>query len=163
PWDQGRTPSSCSHATCGACQATGPMPSAGSRIVAAQRGSRMSDQINYRRDGSVGATSVALAAADFGMFAAPGPFSGTRVDSEGSMPPLDGVTTWLNSEPLTTEGLMGKVVAIDFWTYTCINWLRTLPYLRAWDEKYRKHGLVMIGVHTPEFPFEHDIENVRRA
>ena len=82
---------------------------------------------------------------------------------KGACPPLDGATAWLNSAPLTTEGLRGKVVAVDFWTYTCINWLRTLPYVRAWAEKYRDHGLVVIGVHTPEFPFEHDIENVRRA
>jgi thiol-disulfide isomerase/thioredoxin len=123
----------------------------------------MSDQINYRRHGLVRASSVALATADFGMFAAPGPFSGRRLDSEGSMPPLDGATTWLNSQPLTTDELRGKVVLVDFWTYTCINWLRTLPYIRAWADKYRNHGLVVIGVHTPEFPFEHDLENVRRA
>jgi thiol-disulfide isomerase/thioredoxin len=64
---------------------------------------------------------------------------------------------------LKSEELRGKVVAVDFWTYTCINWLRTLPYLRAWAEKYRDAGLIVIGVHTPEFPFEHDLENVRRA
>jgi thiol-disulfide isomerase/thioredoxin len=71
-------------------------------------------------------------------------------------------TEWLNSPRLRTEELLGKVVVVDFWTYTCINWLRTLPHLRAWSEKY-KQGLVVIGVHTPEFPFEHDLENVRRA
>jgi thiol-disulfide isomerase/thioredoxin len=79
------------------------------------------------------------------------------------MPPLDGATAWLNSPLLNSEELRGKVVAVDFWTYTCINWLRTLPYIRAWAERYRDHGLVVIGVHTPEFPFEHDIDNVRRA
>ena len=82
---------------------------------------------------------------------------------EGEMPSLSGATTWLNSPPLTAAGLRGKVVLVDFWTYTCINWLRTLPYVRAWAEKYREHGVVVIGVHTPEFPFEHDLENVRRA
>jgi thiol-disulfide isomerase/thioredoxin len=82
---------------------------------------------------------------------------------EGEMPSLGGATTWLNSPPLTAAGLRGKVVLVDFWTYTCINWLRTLPYVRAWAEKYREHGVVVIGVHTPEFPFEHDLENVRRA
>ena len=71
-------------------------------------------------------------------------------------------TEWLNSPRLRAEQLFGKVVLVDFWTYTCINWLRTLPYLRAWSEKY-KEGLVVIGVHTPEFPFEHDLDNVRRA
>src|SRR5688572_25003305 len=81
----------------------------------------------------------------------------------GRMPSLEGATGWLNSPPLTTEALRGRVVAIDFWTYTCINWLRTAPYLRAWDEAYRDSGLVVLGVHTPEFPFEHDVDNVRRA
>jgi thiol-disulfide isomerase/thioredoxin len=76
---------------------------------------------------------------------------------------LRGATTWLNSAPLTADGLRGKVVLIDFWTYTCINWLRTLPYVRAWAEKYGDHGLVVIGAHTPEYGFEHDLDNVRRA
>ncbi len=82
---------------------------------------------------------------------------------EGELPSLSGATAWLNSPPLSADDLQGKVVLIDFWTYTCINWLRTLPYVRAWAEKYREHGVVVIGVHTPEFPFEHDLENVRRA
>jgi thiol-disulfide isomerase/thioredoxin len=82
---------------------------------------------------------------------------------EGEMPSLGGATAWLNSSPLSAADLRGKVVLIDFWTYTCINWLRTLPYVRAWAEKYREHGVVVIGVHTPEFSFEHDLENVRRA
>jgi thiol-disulfide isomerase/thioredoxin len=82
---------------------------------------------------------------------------------EGEMASLAGATTWLNSEPLTTAGLRGKVVVIDFWTYTCVNWLRTLPYVRAWAEKYKRNGLVVIGVHSPEFSFEKDIDNVRRA
>ena len=67
---------------------------------------------------------------------------------------LGGATAWLNSPPLTAADLHGKVVLVDFWTYTCINWLRTLPYVRAWAEKYREQGLVVIGVHTPEFAFE---------
>jgi thiol-disulfide isomerase/thioredoxin len=79
------------------------------------------------------------------------------------LPSLGGATEWLNSPPLTTAGLRGNVVLVDFWTYTCINWLRTLPYLRAWAEKYKAQGLVVIGVHTPEFTFEHDLDNVRRA
>jgi thiol-disulfide isomerase/thioredoxin len=82
---------------------------------------------------------------------------------EGHLPSLDGATGWLNSEPLSTESLRGKVVLIDFWTYTCINWLRTLSYIRAWAEKYEEQGLVVVGVHTPEFPFEHDVDNVRVA
>jgi thiol-disulfide isomerase/thioredoxin len=82
---------------------------------------------------------------------------------EGMLPSFDGATGWLNSQPLTPDGLRGKVVLVEFWTYTCINWLRTLPYVRAWSEKYKDHGLVVIGAHTPEFPFEKDVENVRRA
>jgi thiol-disulfide isomerase/thioredoxin len=82
---------------------------------------------------------------------------------EGELPSLGSATAWLNSPPLTASSLRGKVVVIDFWTYTCINWLRSLPYVRAWAEKYQDHGVVVIGVHTPEFAFEHDIENVRRA
>ena len=82
---------------------------------------------------------------------------------EGEFPSFSGATAWLNSPPLSADSLRGHVVLIDFWTYTCINWLRTLPYIRAWDEKYQDHGLVVIGVHSPEFPFEHDLENVRRA
>src|SRR5439155_1249696 len=70
---------------------------------------------------------------------------------------------WLNSPPLAPADLRGKVVLVDFWTYTCINWLRQLPYVRAWAEKYADQGLVVIGVHTPEFPFEKDADNVRQA
>ena len=82
---------------------------------------------------------------------------------EGRMPPFGGATGWLNSAPLTAAELRGKVVLVDFWTYTCINWLRQLPYVRAWAEKYKDHGLVVIGVHTPEFEFEKNLDNVRRA
>jgi thiol-disulfide isomerase/thioredoxin len=78
-------------------------------------------------------------------------------------PELKGGDTWINSAPLKLEELRGKVVLIDFWTYTCINWLRTLPYVRAWAEKYKDQGLVVIGVHSPEFEFEKDVSNVRRA
>jgi thiol-disulfide isomerase/thioredoxin len=82
---------------------------------------------------------------------------------EGALPSFEGATGWLNSDPLTPEGLRGRVVLVEFWTYTCINWLRTLPYVRAWARRYGDHGLVAIGVHTPEFAFEHELENVRRA
>jgi thiol-disulfide isomerase/thioredoxin len=82
---------------------------------------------------------------------------------EGRLPGFDGATGWLNSAPLTSAGLRGKVVLVDFWTYTCINWLRTLGYVRAWAEKYDGGGLVVVGVHTPEFPFEKDEDNVRWA
>src|SRR4051794_13520286 len=82
---------------------------------------------------------------------------------EHRMPQFSGATGWLNSESLAPADLEGKVVAVDFWTFTCINWLRTLPYLRAWHETYSEHGLVVVGVHTPEFGVEHDLEHVRRA
>src|ERR1700761_4063453 len=82
---------------------------------------------------------------------------------EGRLPSFGGATGWLNSPPLTTDGLRGKVVLVNFWTYTCVNWLRQLPYVRAWAAKYADHGLVVIGVHTPEFSFEHNLDNVRRA
>jgi thiol-disulfide isomerase/thioredoxin len=88
--------------------------------------------------------------------------AGLALRTEGHMPSLDGATGWLNTEPLTSEGLRGRVVVVDFWTYTCINWLRTLPYVRAWHEKYREQGLVVLGVHTPEFSFERDVDNIRR-
>jgi thiol-disulfide isomerase/thioredoxin len=79
------------------------------------------------------------------------------------IPPLSGATAWLNSEPLDPAGLRGHVVLVNFWTLTCINWLRQEPYVRAWSQAYRDDGLVVIGVHTPEFSFEHDIDGVRRA
>ena len=78
---------------------------------------------------------------------------------EGKLASFGGATGWLNSEPLTPESLRGRLVLVDFWTYTCVNWLRTLPYVRAWAKKYADH-LTIVGVHTPEFGFEHDVENV---
>ena len=81
---------------------------------------------------------------------------------EGELPSLDGANGWLNSQALTAAGLRGKVVLVDFWTYTCINWRRTLPYVRAWAEKYKDQGLVVIGVHSPEFEFEKNVDNVRQ-
>ena len=80
-----------------------------------------------------------------------------------SMPSLAGATGWLNAEPLTPDALRGRVVVVNFWTLTCINWLRTEPYVRAWSAAYADDGLVVIGVHTPEFAFEHDLDLVRRA
>jgi thiol-disulfide isomerase/thioredoxin len=79
------------------------------------------------------------------------------------MPPFAGATEWLNSEPLGPAELRGRVVLVNFWTWTCINWLRQEPYVRTWSQAYRDDGLVVIGVHTPEFSFEHDVEGVRRA
>lgn len=88
---------------------------------------------------------------------------GIELAIEGEMPSLEGATGWINSPPLTSTELRGKVVLVDFWTFTCINWLRTQPYVRAWAEKYKDKGLVVVGIHTPEFEFEKDVENVRRA
>jgi thiol-disulfide isomerase/thioredoxin len=81
----------------------------------------------------------------------------------GALAALDRAPTWLNSEPLTAEGLAGRVVLVDFWTYSCVNWLRTLPYVGAWHERYRDRGFVVVGAHAPEFGFEHDLDNVSRA
>jgi thiol-disulfide isomerase/thioredoxin len=89
--------------------------------------------------------------------------SATRGQRTSERPSLGGATGWLNSHPLTLTGLHGKVVLIDFWTYTCINWRRTLPYINAWADKYKAQGLVVIGVHTPEFSFEHIAANVDDA
>jgi thiol-disulfide isomerase/thioredoxin len=89
--------------------------------------------------------------------------SAMALPDEGALPAFDGATGWLNSPPLRAGDLRGKVVVVEFWTYSCVNWLRTLPYVRAWAEKYKRNGLVVIGVHSPEFPFEHDLENVRKA
>ncbi|HUL04125.1 MAG TPA: cytochrome c biogenesis protein DipZ [Gemmatimonadales bacterium] len=88
---------------------------------------------------------------------------GNDLAVEGTLPSLDGAVAWLNSAPLTADSLRGKVVVVDFWTYSCINCLRALPYVNAWAEKYRDHGLVVIGVHSPEFAFERDVDNVSRA
>lgn len=87
----------------------------------------------------------------------------SELPDEGAFPPFIGAVAWINSPALTPQGLRGKVVLIDFWTYSCINCLRTLPYVRGWWQKYKDHGLVVIGVHTPEFTFEKDLSNVRGA
>ena len=86
-----------------------------------------------------------------------------RLPVEGELPSFGGATGWLNSPPLTVDGLRGKVVLVNFCTYTCVNWLRQLPYVRAWAAKYSSSGLVVVGAHTPEFGFEHNLDNIRRA
>ncbi|HEY2807347.1 MAG TPA: cytochrome c biogenesis protein DipZ [Steroidobacteraceae bacterium] len=103
---------------------------------------------------------AAGAPAEAGMHAATG---GGALPVEGVIPSLDGAVEWLNSPPLTARQLQGKVVLVDFWTYSCINCLRALPYVKAWAERYRSQGLVVIGVHAPEFAFEKDLGNVRKA
>src|SRR5882724_847615 len=126
----------------------------------------MPESINEGRRRFVGAAAAALGAARLGVL-------GSAVQqmacaalterNEGALPSFSGATEWLSSPPLSPAGLRGKVVLVDFWTYTCVNWLRTLPYVRAWADKYRDQGLVVIGVHAPEFSFEKNVDNVRRA
>ena len=91
------------------------------------------------------------------------PLGTTTLMASTPLTALDRAPVWLNSEPLAAEALRGSVVAVDFWTYSCVNWLRTLPYLRAWAERYADRGLVIVGVHAPEFGFGHDLDNVRHA
>ena len=103
-----------------------------------------------------GLLAIGLGALAISAAAAPLPVEGTFAG-------FDGATTWLNGTPLTPQKLRGKVVLVDFWTYSCINCIRTLPYVRAWAERYRDQGLVVVGVHTPEFRFEQDLTNVNAA
>jgi thiol-disulfide isomerase/thioredoxin len=142
----------------------------------------MSEQINRCRRRVVGAVAMSIAATRLGMIGSANAQAGktsaqdlpttkvrqrtpvfARFPVEGHLPSLGSATVWINSPPLTANGLRGKVVLVDFWTYSCINWLRTLPYVRAWAGKYKDQGLVVIGIHTPEFDFEKDLDNVRRA
>ena len=111
------------------------------------------------RRGFLGAAAMTMAAAQFGQTA----FARSGWTTKGPLSALDGKTMWLDSPPLTAAALQGKVVLVDFWTYTCINWRRQLPYVRAWAEKYKDKGLVVVGVHTPEFSFEKNVDNVRWA
>lgn len=89
--------------------------------------------------------------------------AGVVLSDEGELPSFGGATEWLNTQPLTPSALRGKVVVVQFWTYSCINWLRTLPHLHAWADKYKDQGLVVVGVHAPEFEFEKNLDNVRKA
>jgi thiol-disulfide isomerase/thioredoxin len=131
----------------------------------------MSEEINHHRCRFLGTAAMTIAAAQFGIIetltedqslAQKAP-AAAKLPIEGKMASLGGATEWLNSQPLAAARLRGNIVLIDFWTYTCINWLRTLPYVRAWAEKYKDQGLVVIGVHSPEFEFEKNVDNVRRA
>jgi thiol-disulfide isomerase/thioredoxin len=118
----------------------------------------MSEDITHDRRRFLGAAAMTVAAASLGTIRPV-----VQLPTEGELPSLGSAAAWLNSPPLTVAGLRGKVVLVDFWTYTCINWLRQLPYVRAWGEKYKDKGLVVIGVHAPEFAFEKNVDNVRRA
>jgi thiol-disulfide isomerase/thioredoxin len=125
----------------------------------------MSESINQDRRRFLTTAAMTLGAAQFGVVSRTIAelASTVRLPNEGSFPSLGGATGWLNSQPLTPAALRGKVVLVNFWTYTCVNWRRTLPYVRAWSQKYKDHGMVVIGVHTPEFSFEHNVDNIRWA
>jgi thiol-disulfide isomerase/thioredoxin len=142
----------------------------------------MSEGINLDRRRLLGAVAMTIAATRLGMIGSARAQSGNakpadlptmkvqqmthvaaQLPREGELPSLRSATAWLNSQPLTADGLRGKVVLVDFCTYSCINWRRSLPYVRAWADKYKDQGVVVIGVHTPEFGFEKDLDNVRRA
>src|SRR3979411_1328816 len=133
----------------------------------------MSEEIDHHRRRLFGAVAMTVAATRLGMIGSARAQSGrtrpadlpaikvqqitpaaAQLPIEDEFPSLGSATGWLNSQPLTAAGLRGKVVLIDFWTYSCINWRRSLPYVRAWAEKYKDQGLVVIGVHPPEFDFE---------
>ena len=119
---------------------------------------------NLDRRRFLGTAAATVAGLEVGMLGATRSLlRGIGGEPDRGLAALRGATAWLNSPPLSANELRGKVVLVDFCTYTCVNWLRTLPYVRAWDAKYREHGLVVIGAHTPEFGFEHDFANVRRA
>src|SRR5690242_16024043 len=113
------------------------------------------EPINPGRRRFLGTAAMAAAAAQFGAIAFAKPPS--------EVLHLDRATTWLNSQSPIDRQLQGKVVLVEFWTYSCINWRRQLPYVRAWAEKYRDQGLVVVGVHSPEFSFERNPDNVRWA
>src|SRR5262249_55218770 len=143
--------------------AAGPSRDAGS--IERRRCAMAIESVSRR--GFLGAAAGVLAASQFGMSDPVLAQGGGRglfgLLGDREMPSLTGATGWINTPPLTPADLRGRVVLVEFWTFTCINWLRTHPYVRAWGEKYKDQGLVVLGVHTPEFPFEGDIDNVRRA
>jgi thiol-disulfide isomerase/thioredoxin len=119
----------------------------------------MFEDINFSRRRFLGAAAMTIAAAHSGAIPSASKWFGDRSELSA----LGNATAWLNSQPLTAAELRGKVVLVEFWTYSCINWRHQLPYVRAWAEKYKNQGLVVIGVHSPEFSFEKDIDNVRWA
>jgi thiol-disulfide isomerase/thioredoxin len=126
----------------------------------------MWEQIDQDRRRFVGAAAMTIAGARLGMLGSALQQLGcaaSQVPGESELSSLSGANGWLNSQPLTRNALQGKVVLVDFCTYSCINWIRTLPYVRAWAEKYKNQGLVVIGVQTPEFEFEKDVDSVQQA
>jgi thiol-disulfide isomerase/thioredoxin len=130
---------------------------------------RLLDRLHVANDGSAQTSGLLangpamMSGNQAMMMSATPPAQSDKLPVEDLAPSFSGATAWLNSPALTADGLKGKVVLVDFWTYSCINCLRTIPYVRAWAEKYKDQGLVVIGVHTPEFAFEHKEANVKRA
>jgi thiol-disulfide isomerase/thioredoxin len=126
--------------------------------MATLRTCQLAETLDHDRRRFLGTAAMTMAGMPFGIFAT----AEAQSRDSREFAAIGRATEWLNSSRLTAASLAGKVVLVDFWTYTCINWLRTLPYVRAWSQKYRDR-LVVVGVHTPEFPFEHSVANVRRA
>jgi len=122
----------------------------------------MCERMNHDRRRFLGAVALATAE-NFMNGSVDAQSDGPSLVVDEQLSPLGDATAWLNSQSLSATGMRGKVVLIEFWTYTCINWRRTLPYVRAWHERYKDQGLVVVGVHTPEFAFEKNVDNVRRA
>jgi len=143
-----------------AMSASAMIPADANAMMKADAGAMMSADANAMMKADAGAMMRPDANA---MMMAAASAAEPPVHSEGMLPSLAGDRTWLNSAPLNAQALRGKVVLVDFWTYSCINCLRTLPYVRGWADKYKDQGLVVIGVHTPEFAFERDADNVRHA
>ena len=119
----------------------------------------MSSRANLDRRQFLGAAAIIGTSVPWGLFRSPD----LDLAVEADLPSLDGASGWLNSPPLSSRALRGKIVLIDIWTYSCINWRRSLPYVRAWAKKYREHGLVVVGAHCPEFEFEREVKNVREV
>lgn len=111
---------------------------------------------------AAGATAIATLVASPVASAATNPVT-NGVNNSTTAPEFTGIDKWLNSDPLTIQQLRGKVVLVDFWTYTCINCIHVLPYVKTWNQKYKDQGLAVVGIHTPEFPFERDTGNVKTA
>lgn len=127
-------------------------------------GASMAGHVDHERRRLLRGTMMTLAARRLGMLgAALGEAACAATPAGAPMPALDGAAAWLNTPPLTVASLRGRVVLVQFWTYSCINWLRTLPYVRVWAERYGPDGLVVLGVHSPEFGFETSVDRVRRA
>ncbi|MFM0073846.1 thioredoxin family protein [Paraburkholderia sediminicola] len=111
---------------------------------------------------AAGAAAIATLVASPTASAAAGPVA-NQLDNNAAAPEFAGIDKWLNSDPLTMQRLRGKVVLVDFWTYTCINCIHVLPYVKTWNQKYKDQGLAVVGVHTPEYPFERSTDNVKTA